>query len=421
MKLIVNPSGISGRIAVPGSKSHTIRAVAVALAADGTSVVHAPLKSDDTMSSLNAAIKLGAKAEISPECWKITGTGGNFQPVDGKLDLGNSGTGLRILTALAATGKYPVTFDGDESLRGRLMKPLLDAMAQLGVEYSSEKCPLTITGPLTGGEVAIEAPSSQFLTALLFALPLAEKDSVVNVTLLHEAPYVDITLKWLKMCGIKFEGSRDYLHFVIPGRQKYSTFNTVIPADFSTASFPLIAGSIAGNGQLEIANLDFDDVQGDKAVFDLMDKLGADVQRLPEHCIVKPAVLAGADLDLNATPDALPILAVAGACSKGVTRLLNVPQARIKESDRISCMTSELRKMGADIEELPDGMVIRGGKLHGAELESYSDHRIAMALAVAGLAASTPSVINNAECAAVTYPDFVADFRRLGADFELVD
>lgn len=421
MKLIVKPSGVSGRIAVPGSKSHTIRAVAVALAADGTSVVHAPLKSDDTMSSLNAAIKLGAKAEISPECWKITGTGGDFQPVDGKLDLGNSGTGLRILTALAATGKYPVTFDGDESLRGRLMKPLLDAMAQLGVEYSSEKCPLTITGPLTGGEVAIEAPSSQFLTALLFALPLAEKDSVVNVTLLHEAPYVDITLKWLKMCGIKFEGSRDYLHFVIQGRQKYSTFNTVIPADFSTASFPLIAGSIAGNGQLEIANLDFDDVQGDKAVFDLMDKLGADVQRLPEHCIVKPAVLAGADLDLNATPDALPILAVAGACSKGVTRLLNVPQARIKESDRISCMTSELRKMGADIEELPDGMVIRGGKLHGAELESYSDHRIAMALAVAGLAASTPSVINNAECAAVTYPDFVADFCRLGADFELVD
>lgn len=420
MNLIVRPSEITGRVAVPGSKSHTIRAVAAALAAGGESIVHAPLISADTISTLNAAERLGAKVVRGEDCWRITGTGGDFNVIDDKLDMGNSGTGLRILSAIAATGKHPVTFDGDDSLRGRLMKPLLDAMAQLGVKYSAEKCPLTISGPLHGGKVSIEAPSSQFLTALLFALPMAEEDSEITVTLLHEAPYVGITLKWLKMCGIEFEGSSDYMHFVIPGGQRFRPFETVIPADFSTAAFPLVAATIAGKESVEIANLDFDDVQGDKAVFDLMTTLGADIQRSPGHCLVKPAEICGADLDLNATPDALPILAVAGACSSGVTRLLNVPQARLKESDRISCMTCELRKMGAEVEELDDGMVIHGGKLHGAELESYGDHRIAMALAVAALTASTPSVIKDAECAAVTYPGFVEDFRRMGADFELV-
>lgn len=420
MKLIVKPSKLSGRVAVPGSKSHTIRAVAAALAAKGTSMVHAPLVSADTISSLNAAGRLGAVIERGDDCWKITGTGGVFNSIEDKLDMGNSGTGLRILSAIAATGAKPVTFDGDDSLRGRLMKPLLDALSQLGVKYSAEKCPLTLSGPLRGGRVTIEAPSSQFLTALLFALPLAKEDSVIDVTLLHEAPYVGITLKWLKMCGIKFTGSDDYLHFEIPGGQKYLPFECVIPADFSTAAFPLIAGTLSGKDAVEIANLDFDDVQGDKAVFDLMGTLGADIERETDRCLVKPAALCGADLDLNATPDALPILAVAGACARGVTRLLNVPQARIKECDRISCMTRELLKMGAQVEELPDGMVIHGGTLHGAELESYADHRIAMALAVAGLSASTPSVINGAECVAVTYPGFVDDFRKLGADFELV-
>lgn len=419
MKLVVRPSRIAGRVAVPGSKSHTIRAVAAALAANGTSVIHAPLISADTISTLNAAERLGAKIIRKDGLWKITGAGGDFNAINDKLDMGNSGTGLRILSAIAATGEHPVTFDGDESLRGRLMKPLLDAMAQLGVKYSAEKCPITISGPLHGGAVTVEAPSSQFLTALLFALPIAQGDSVIDVTLLHEAPYVGITLKWLKMCGIKFNGSSDYMHFEIPGGQKFQPFDTVIPADFSTAAFPLVAATIAGKDQVEIANLDFDDVQGDKAVFDLMATLGADIQRTPGHCRVKPAHTRGADLDLNATPDALPILAVAGACSNGVTRLLNVPQARLKESDRISCMTRELRKMGATVEELPDGMVIHGGKLHGAELESYADHRIAMALAVAAMTAGSPSVINNAECTAVTYPGFVEDFRKMGADFEL--
>ena len=174
---------------------------------------------------------------------------------------------------------------------------------------------------------------------------------------------------------------------------------------------------IAGNG-VGIRNLDFNDVQGDKKVFSYLEEMGAKLEYTPELLKVVPGCrLTGKVIDLNETPDALPIMAVAACNAVGETRLVNAPQARVKETDRIACMTRELAKMGADVEELPDGMVIRGGKLHGAEVESYGDHRIAMALAIAGLTADGETVINDAECASVTYPAFVKDFTRLGADY----
>ena len=203
-------------------------------------------------------------------------------------------------------------------------------------------------------------------------------------------------------------GSEDMLHWRIPGGQKYHPFERVIPADFSTAAFPLVAAAVAGEG-VEIRNLDFDDAQGDKQVFALLEEMGAKIRRGGE-LFVEPASgkLQGRTLDL------------AAALADGETRLVNVPQARVKETDRIAVMTAELTKMGAEIEELPDGMVIRGGSLHGAKVHSHGDHRIGMALAVAGLAAEGETVIGEIEAAEVTYPDFVRDFRALGADFELI-
>ncbi|MDD5696998.1 MAG: 3-phosphoshikimate 1-carboxyvinyltransferase [Victivallaceae bacterium] len=422
MKIRVSKSTVNGEVAVPGSKSHTIRALAAALMADGASVVRAPLDAADTRSALNAVKLLGARVREFPGRWEIAGTAGKIISPARPIDMGNSGTGLRILSALAATGRTEIVFDGDASLRSRPMGQLTDALSNLGAKVVTcgGKCPVRITGPLRGGRTEVVGTSSQFLTALLFASPFAPRDSEIIPVALQEKPYVEITLGWLNRLGVEFEAAPDMRYFRIPGRQRFRAFDWTIPADFSTAAFPLGAGVLAG-GEVKIKNLDFTDLQGDKAVFDFIEKFGARIERLPRYTRVLPGRLHGVELDLNATPDALPILAVIAAGAQGVTRLFNVAQARIKETDRIACMTRELRKMGIAAAELPDGMIIPGGRLRGAELESYDDHRIAMALTVAALAADGDSLIEKAESAAVTYPDFIADFKALGAAIEVID
>jgi 3-phosphoshikimate 1-carboxyvinyltransferase len=422
MDIRVKKSKVSGVITVPGSKSHTIRAVAVAAMADGVSVIHSPLESEDTRSCLKSAVLFGATVQETPECWRVTGTGGRLKDPGHTIDMGNSGTSLRIFSGLSALAGFNVAFDGDDSLRTRPMGPLLDALALLGVKTASRdgKCPVSIQGPLTGGKTSVNGKSSQFLTSLLFAAPLASGDTEITVFNLNERPYVEITLGWLDRLGIKYERNADMSFFKVYGGQCYPNFEWTIPADFSTAAFPLGAAILAG-GEIEIRNLDFSDLQGDKAVFDFFARMGADIRRSEHSTIVRPGrELKGIDVDLNATPDALPLMSAVAACASGTTRLLNVPQARIKETDRIACMTREMRKMGAKITELDDGMVIEGTKLHGTEVEGYGDHRIVMALAVAGLAAEGETVVKGAEAAAVTYPGFINDFVSLGADFKII-
>ncbi len=413
-------SQLSGRIAVPGSKSHTIRAVVAALLAEGTSEIHAPLYSADTRSALAAARALGATINETPSLWQITGCGKNFTANAGTIDLGNSGTTMRIITAVSALGKNRVTFDGDSSLRTRIMAGELAALSALGAECSSTNgfAPLSVTGPLQGGSTQVDGTTSQYLTALLMALVMAENDSVLTLDFLNEADYVRITLDWLKRCGICVKYTDDLLHFEIPGNQHYQPFSRIIPADFSTAAFPLGAGVIAGK-EVRIANLDFDDLQGDKKVFDHVRAMNGDITVDNGEVVVRRSVLKGGTFDLNATPDALPLMAVLGCYARGETHLANVPQARLKECDRIACMTGELRKMGAEIEELDDGMIIHGGKtLHGALTDSYGDHRIAMALTVAALGAEGTTLIKDGECCQVTYPAFADDFSRLGVSIK---
>jgi 3-phosphoshikimate 1-carboxyvinyltransferase len=419
MKIKVRKSTLKGEVAVPGSKSHTIRAIAAALMAEGTSIVRAPLDSADTRSTLNAARLLGAEIQEFPDRWEITGTAGKISPPEQVIDMGNSGTGLRILSGLASTSNKKVTFDGDASLRSRPMGQLTDALSNLGakIETRDNKCPVSFAGPLKGGKTEVVGTSSQFLTALLFACPFAENDTEIIPVELQEKPYVKITIGWLNRLGVKFEAADDMSYFKVYGKQQFKAFDWTIPADFSTAAFPLGAGAIA-EGEVKIKNLDFNDLQGDKAVFDFVRQLGANVERLPNYTRISKNKLHGMELDLNATPDALPLLSVVAACAEGTTRLVNVAQARIKETDRITCMTRELKKMGVEVSELPDGMVIKGGKLTGAELETYEDHRIVMALTVAGLAAEGETIIKGAESAKVTYPDFIADFKAIGADIE---
>ena len=427
MKLLVNPSKISGIAEVPGSKSHTIRGVLSSILANGESILKSPLSSADTVSALNAAEKFGASFHIAEDgSWHIHGIGGKTPQVSTAIDLGNSGTSLRLLSAAASIFDTKITFDGDESLRTRTMDSLLNALEMLGARTSSTngKAPLSVQGPLKGGRCTVSGVTSQYLSALLFAAPFAPEDTIIDLESLNEQPYVEMTLKWLDFLGIEYHASKNLLHFEIKGNQQFKPFEKVIPADFSTSLFVLGAALQSGrdNG-VEIKNLDFTDSQGDKEVFRFFEKSGAKIEYGKNVRIPAMQNLKGGKFDLNNVPDSLPIFSAVAAGIKGETfHCLNVPQARIKETDRIDCMTRELRKMGGIIEELPDGMIVTGTQLHGSnELESYDDHRIAMALAVAALNANSPSIINGIECAAVTYPDFVRQFQALGADFKVID
>ncbi len=420
MILRVRKSSLSGTIAVPGSKSHTIRGVVAALQGKGVSILRAPLDSEDTRSVLDAAKLFGAPVTEYPDRWEIGGMEGRLQQPGQTVFMNNSGTGLRMLTALAAMQDFPVTFDGDASLRTRLMTGLFGALEDLGVSIDSANghCPFTVCGPVRGSNARVDGKSSQFLTSLLFALPRSKQDTALDLDYLNEQPYAEITARWLTELGIKYVKGEGLLHWEIPGNQEFPAFDKVIPADFSTACFPLAAGALCG-GKIDILNLDFSDAQGDKKVFDFYEKMGANVTRGDQICSVAGGELHGVELDLNSTPDALPVIAASAALIPGETRLVNVAQARNKETDRIAVMAAELKKMGCDICELPDGLVIRGGTLHPAVVDSYNDHRIAMALAIAGMCLDGETVIEHAEGIPVSYPGFVSDFQALGANFVL--
>lgn len=252
----------------------------------------------------------------------------------------------------------------------------------------------------------IECPTSQYLSSLLIAAPLAEGDTHIDVPLLYEQPYVHITLRWLSDLGIRLDCRDDLSRFDIPGGQQYPCFDKEMAADFSSATFFLCAAAITGS-ELFVDGLDMSDAQGDKAVVDYLRAMGTTITEENGGLRVHAgAELCGANLDLNATPDALPALAVTAAFARGRTVLGNVPQARLKETDRIAVMAAELKKLGANITERDDGLVIEGGGLRGGAVHGHDDHRVVMAFAIGGLAAEGPITVDTAEAAAVTFPDF---------------
>ena len=420
MKIKIVRSELTGEILIPASKSHTIRALTIAGMANGESVLKNPLMSSDTLSCVEGIKELGAIVNFEND-FMVTGVGG--KPVAGakKIDVGNSGTTLRILSAMAALANHPITFDGDKSIRKRLMVHLLNSLENLGVTVKSTegKCPFTVNGPMLGGKTTVNGISSQFLTALLLACPLAVGDTEIIVENLHEKPYVEITLDWLRKQSITFENDGlDW--FRIKGGQSYKAFNQIIPADFSSATFALCAAAITGS-EILIKGLDFSDHQGDKEVFTFLENMGVQLTHTKNGVIVKGANLQGIDIDMNNTPDALPALAVVGCFAKGQTRLLNVAQARLKECDRISAIATELNKMGGKIKEMEDGLIIEQSELTGCNVHGYDDHRMVMALAVAGMAAKGETVVDTAESMKITYPTFADDMAMLGVKIKFTE
>jgi len=440
MNVRITPHKFTGSVRIPASKSHTIRQLLIASLADGESVIKNPLDSLDTRSCIEACKTFGAKINEVYDNKKLVSLGiignNNFKNSprasavnSSQIDVGNSGTTLYLTLAAAALQTQSIEFTGDESIQKRSAAPLLDALSCFGIQVQSNGgcAPITIKGGWKSGRASLSCPTSQYLSALLIAAPLAPSGVIteIDIPLLNEKPYIDMTLSYLKNHGIPYEAAPDYSRFSIPGGSSWKTLNCPVPADFSSAAFPAVAAVISG-GKVSLLGLDPNDTQGDKYFLTMLEKMGCQVQwqDAPANegserivTVWREGALCGGTFDLNETPDLLPAAAVTAAFAQGDTALVNVSHARIKETDRIAVMAQELAKLGVCCTELPDGLIIHGkGGLFpdGASPDSqipvingHSDHRIVMAFAAAALGSPKSLEITTAESAAVTYPDFL--------------
>lgn len=423
MLLKVKKSKTFGTVRIPGSKSHTIRALFIASLAEGRSVISHPLFSKDAFSAVDVCKAFGARFENAGESFVVDGFSGVPSIPEDIVNVGNSGTTLRFAMMTAGLANGTTVFTGDHQIRRRPLGPLIKAMNQLGGDVfstrSNDMAPVVVRGRMKGGHTELDAFTSQYLSSILISAPLLEHDTEVVITRLNERPYVEMTMWWLSSQGIEYNND-DFKKIYIKGGQKYKAFNSVIPGDFSSATFFMVLAAVSG-GEFVLENLDMTDPQGDKAVLEYLREMGAEVRFCENGVIIRGGRgLKGMEIDMNATPDALPAMAVAGCFAQGETRLVNVPQARMKETDRIHVMCTELIKMGADIEELPDGLVIKESRLKGCRVDGHDDHRIVMALAIAGLNAEGETCIGSAEAMEITFPAFPQMISNCGGEIRLI-
>lgn len=420
----VKKSALKGKINIPPSKSHTVRAVLFAALAEGKSIIHNYLASPDTEAIINACRLFGADIKVFANSIEVVGTNGQIHFAEDVINAGNSGLTFRFATALGALCSNPVVVTGDYSIRHyRPIQPLLDGLNQLGVETSTLRgdnhAPVIVQGPIKGGEAHIISEDAQYASSLIIASAFAKHPIEIHVSNPGERPWIDVTLSWLDRLGIPYQ-RRNYEYYKLKGQARYKGFEYTVPGDFSTAAFP-IAAALITQSELTISNLDMADVQGDKELIFQLQRMGAHIEidegQKSVH-VKKSTSLKGMPIDVNNFVDAVPILAVIGCFAEGETRILNAEVVKYKECNRLHCITSELKKMGADITETSDGLVIRKTSLKGAHMDSYCDHRMALALAVAALTSEKPSTITPVECVSKTFPSFVHDFTALGAHLE---
>ncbi|MEK6975999.1 MAG: 3-phosphoshikimate 1-carboxyvinyltransferase [Candidatus Thermoplasmatota archaeon] len=417
----VRPGRIDGTVTAPPSKSQTHRAFLLAAQSVVPCTVQSPLLADDTRATLSCLLALGARIHLDPDRPETV----QFLPASLRaptqaLDCRNSGTTLRILSATAARLGQPVTLTGDDSLRERPNGALHDALRARGatVESRDGKAPVTVRGPLRPGSVRLPAgSSSQYASALLLSLPMLAGPSILDVEApVASAPYLEVTLDTARAFGLAIQRSAD--RFAMPGGSLPRADAFTVEGDWSAAAFPLAAAAVTG-GSVTVQGLRADSMQGDRAILGHLQSFGASLG--PGDSLRGGPLHSPGVIDVSQTPDLFPALVAVAACARGTTTFTGGANLRHKESDRIAAMADGLSRLGADVRETPDGLVVAGGQpLRGATLASHGDHRVHMALCVAALAAQGPSTLDDPAAAAVSYPGFHADLAALGADVRLL-
>ena len=411
-----------GTINLPGSKSISNRALLLAALAKGTTTLVNLLDSDDVRYMLNALSLLGVQYQLSADrthC-EIQGTGKIFSlSTSIELFLGNAGTAMRPLTAaLSLCSHCDVILTGDPRMKERPIGHLVDALrqgdAQINYIEHTNYPPLHLQGGYRGGEIAIEGTiSSQYLTALLMMAPLAEQDSIIHIIgELVSKPYIDITLKMMSDFGITIEND-NYQSFIIKGKQHYiSPGEYLVESDASSASYFLAAAAIAG-GTVRVTGIGKQSVQGDIYFAKVLEKMGAKIHWGKDFIECQRATLTGIDMDMNHIPDAAMTIATTALFAKGETVIRNIYNWRVKETDRLAAMSTELRKVGATVEEGNDYIrILPPSQLKHAEIETYNDHRMAMCFSLVALS-NTPVTICDPDCTAKTFPNYFQLFEQL--------
>lgn len=422
MILSVKPTKkLSGIASAPPSKSCTHRAIVISSLASGVSVIEDALISADTRATIEACKLFGANINLNKREIMVEGFGGKPKRPDKVIDAANSGTTLRIMTAVASLCSGWITLTGDESIKRRPMGPMLSALEQLGVRTHSidGKPPVKVSGPMHSGVCKIRGDvSSQFVSGLLLVSPLLDGETRIELTTdISSRPYIDLTIKMMRDAGV-FVEPKEY-GFRSVGVQEYKAMKHSIEGDYSSAAFILAAAAITGSDVL-VRGLRKDSIQGDKRILQILSDMGVTLSVGDNSVRVLGARLRAIEADMSDTPDLVPVVAALASVAEGRTLLSNVGHLRFKESDRLRAVSTELSKMGSKIRCGEDYLEIEGvSSLRGGRLCGWNDHRIVMALSVAALRAEGETEIDSAESLDVSFPGFVDEMRNIGADISL--
>jgi pentafunctional AROM polypeptide len=418
------PQITTGTIAVPGSKSISNRALVLAALANHTTVLEGMLISDDTKVMMEALKKVGVKCEINETTITVHGCGGKFTPYTGELYFKNAGTATRFFTTLACLIEGDITITGNQRMQERPLKDLVEALQNNGQEISYEKNegypPITVkSNQLSGGNIIISGnTSSQYISSLLLAAPYSQKPTTIIIEgNLVSRPFLDITINMMKDWGIAIsetQNSSGNIELHIPQKtyELQPTHKLQIEGDASSASYPLAMAAITG-GTVTVSNLGSRSIQGDAKFYKLLEKMGCKVEQTETTTTVTgPRQLKAIEVDMDSMTDLFITVAILAAVANGTSKITNIANQRVKECDRIKAMYDELSKCGVQVTELEDGLIIEGGTAHGAKIECYDDHRIAMSFAVLGCVVED-IVITDPECTGKTWPEFWGDVEKI--------
>lgn len=422
----VSPARLSGAVAAPPSKSLAHRALLCAGLAQGESALTGISDSQDMLATLDGLAALGASARREPD-GTLRVRGADFPRALGprRVFCRESGSTLRFLIPLFALSPEETVFTGSPRLLARSQSVYADLFREEGLPFSQQPDALRIRGPLRGGELTLRGDvSSQFLTGLLFALPLLPEDSALQILPpFSSRGYVDLTLQMLARFGVRagFAGEN---RLEIPGGQRYRSRDVAVEGDYSQAAFFAVAGAVQGG--VRLSNLDPDSLQGDRAILSILRACGAHLLPEPDGVGFAAAPLTGREIDVDPIPDLAPVLSVLGLYASGQTRLVNAGRLRDKESDRIAAMEEELRRLGARVSSTRDSLTVEGfpgGRAAFPEtaVDCHNDHRVAMSLAIAATLGSAPLVLRGAEAVNKSYPNFFADLSALGGNVEVLE
>ncbi len=428
--LIVKQLGepIDGILVAPPSKYHTHRAFVLAALAKGKSTITGISESLDNMSTVNCLSLLGTEFETVDGGYRVSG--GSFKTPADILDAGNSGSTVHFLLGVATTAPGTTVFTGDVSLRSRPLNPYIQALQEWGIDLWSTqgngRLPIVIRhqDPNTlPKSVEVNGLISPWATGLILLAPFTGHDVTVTIEdgKLNEGGYTILMMRMMESFGVQTEAAPNRASFFVPGGQQYKPAQITIPGDIALASFGLVLAAISGS-RVKYTNLDLSVYHPEAKIIDVLQKMGADI-RIDATAktveVVGGRRLKGVVVDSNDAPDMVPILSVLLALAEGESQIINVEQLRIKECDRLTAM-AQLNKMGARVTERKDGLIFQGvEKLHGAQIDSMHDHRVLMSFFVAGCVADNETIITEPGAAAVSYPAFLQDIKRLGADFQV--